>query len=82
MRMLGARLLALKQAEQEKERAEARGEKKQIGFGAQIRSYVLAPYVLVKDHRTNHETGNAAKVLDGDLAPFISAYLVQQGAQE
>lgn len=76
MRMLRARLQEIKRREQEKERDEARGVKKQITWGSQIRSYVLAPYVLVKDHRTNYETGNANKVLDGDLEPFIHSYLL------
>jgi peptide chain release factor 2 len=77
MRMLKARLLAIKREEQDRERAETRGEKKQSTFGSQIRSYVLAPYVMVKDHRTGHETGNAVRVLDGDLEPFILAYLLK-----
>ena len=51
--------------------------KKDIGFGSQIRSYVLHPYRLVKDHRTNVEVGNADGVLDGDLDEFIQAYLLQ-----
>ena len=53
------------------------GEKKEIGFGSQIRSYVFQPYQLVKDHRTNHEVGNISAVMDGDLDPFIEAYLLQ-----
>ena len=54
------------------------GEKKEIAFGSQIRSYVLQPYRLVKDHRTKLEEGNVDKVLDGDLDPFIKAYLMQK----
>ena len=51
--------------------------KKGINFGSQIRSYVLAPYRLVKDHRTDHEAGDTDRVLDGDLDPFIRAYLLR-----
>ena len=58
-----------------KERAAERGAAQDIGFGSQIRSYVLRPYQLVKDHRTNHEVGNAQGVLDGDLDGFIESYL-------
>jgi peptide chain release factor 2 len=56
------------------------GEKKKIEWGSQIRSYVLAPYRLVKDHRTNVEVGNADRVLDGDLDEFIRAALLSQRA--
>ena len=52
-------------------------EKMNIEFGSQIRSYVMHPYSLVKDHRTNHETSNVLKVLDGDLDSFIESYLKQ-----
>ena len=52
--------------------------KKEIGFGSQIRSYVLAPYRMVKDHRTKHETGDVDRVLDGDLDDFIKAYLLSK----
>jgi len=51
------------------------GEQTDIGFGHQIRSYVLHPYQMVKDHRTDHETGNTAAVLDGDIQPFIETFL-------
>ncbi|MGH7208159.1 MAG: peptide chain release factor 2, partial [Nitrospiraceae bacterium] len=54
------------------------GEKKEIGFGSQIRSYVFQPYQMVKDHRTNLEVGNVEAVMDGDLDEFIEAYLKQQ----
>ena len=59
----------------ESEAARARGESQTIGFGSQIRSYVVHPYTMVKDLRTNHETGNAQGVLDGDLDAFIRAEL-------
>lgn len=75
MRVLRARLLELKQAEQEKQLAELRGEYTKAEWGSQIRSYVLHPYQMVKDHRTDFETGNTQAVLDGDLDGFIEAYL-------
>jgi peptide chain release factor 2 len=75
MRILRARLLELKQAEKEEERAVLRGEYTKAEWGSQIRSYVLHPYQLVKDHRTDYETGNAQAVLDGDLDEFMEAYL-------
>jgi peptide chain release factor 2 len=75
MRVLRARLLELKRAEQEEQLAELRGEYTKAEWGSQIRSYVLHPYQMVKDHRTNHERGNAQAVLDGDLDDFIEAYL-------
>jgi peptide chain release factor 2 len=75
MRVLRARLLAIHQAEQEKELARLRGGYVQTNFGSQIRSYVLHPYQMVKDHRTEFEVGNAAGVLDGDLDGFIEAFL-------
>ncbi len=57
---------------------ELHGEKKEIGWGSQIRSYVLQPYRLAKDHRTNHEIGNVDAVLDGNIDPFIKAFLLWQ----
>ncbi len=77
MKILSARLLELKQAEREEERAVLRGEYTKAEWGSQIRSYVLHPYQLVKDHRTEHETGNTQAVLDGDLDEFMEAYLRQ-----
>jgi peptide chain release factor 2 len=75
MRVLRARLLDLKQQEQEKELAEIKGEHVQAEWGSQIRSYVLHPYQMVKDHRTGYEVGHAGGVLDGNLNDFIEAYL-------
>lgn len=77
MRILRARLLELKQAEREEERAVLRGEYTKAEWGSQIRSYVLHPYQMVKDHRTDHESGNTQAVLDGDLDEFMEAYLRQ-----
>ena len=75
MRILRARLLELRQAEKEEERAVLRGEYTKAEWGSQIRSYVLHPYQMVKDHRTEHETGNTQSVLDGDLDEFMEAFL-------
>lgn len=75
MRVLRARLLELKQQEREEKIAELRGEYQKAEWGSQIRSYILHPYQLVKDHRTDYETGNAQAVLDGDIDGFIDAYL-------
>ena len=77
MRILRARLLELKQAEKEEERAVLRGEYTKAEWGSQIRSYVLHPYQMVKDHRTDHETGNTQAVLDGALNEFMEAFLRQ-----
>ncbi len=75
MRVLRARLLELKQEEQEEQLAELRGEYTKAEWGSQIRSYVLHPYQMVKDHRTNYEVGNAQAVLNGEIDGFIEAYL-------
>jgi peptide chain release factor 2 len=75
MRILRARLLELKQAEKEEERAVLRGEYTKAEWGSQIRSYVLHPYQMVKDHRTEYESGNTQAVLDGELDEFMEAYL-------
>ena len=75
MQMLKAKLYLLKQEENLQKEAAIRGEVKEIGWGNQIRSYVMQPYTLVKDHRTNEESGNVSAVLDGDLDRFINAYL-------
>jgi len=75
MRVLRSRLLAIQKAEREEELAALRGEFQKIEWGSQIRSYVLHPYQMVKDHRTDYEVGNAQAVLNGDLDGFIEAYL-------
>lgn len=75
MRILRARLLELRQAEREEERAVLRGEYTKAEWGSQIRSYVLHPYQMVKDHRTDFQVGNAQTVLDGDLDGFMEDYL-------
>jgi len=77
MRILQAKLLELKRKQQEEELAEIRGELNEIAWGSQIRSYVFHPYSLVKDHRTNYETGNVNAVMDGEIDEFITAYLQQ-----
>lgn len=75
MRVLKSRLLEIKREEQDKHLAELRGEYTKAEWGSQIRSYVLHPYQMVKDHRTEHEVGNTQSVLDGDIDSFIEAYL-------
>jgi peptide chain release factor 2 len=75
MKILRARLLEIRQAEREEERAILRGEYTKAEWGSQIRSYVLHPYQMVKDHRTDFESGNTQAVLDGDLNAFMEAYL-------
>jgi len=77
MRVLRARLLEIKQAEKDEEVALLRGEYTKAEWGSQIRSYVLHPYQMVKDHRTEYERGNTQAVLDGDLDDFMEAYLKQ-----
>ncbi len=76
MKMLTAQLYKREQQKQQEEQEGLHGEKKEIGWGSQIRSYVLQPYRMIKDHRTNHEMGNVDAVLDGCLDPFIKAYLL------
>jgi len=83
MKILRARLYDLERARQEAEKAKLKGEHVEAGWGNQIRSYVLHPYNMVKDHRTGHETGNTGAVLDGNLDPFIESYLRSRvGAEE
>jgi peptide chain release factor 2 len=81
MQMLKAKLYMLKKEEEEAKLAGIRGEVKDIAWGSQIRSYVLQPYTMVKDTRTQEETSNAAGVLNGDLDRFINAYLKMQAGK-
>ena len=78
MKQLKARLYELEVRKKEEEADSIAGEKKEIGWGSQIRSYVLHPYRMVKDHRTGHEVGNTDAVLDGNIEDFIEAYLLSK----
>jgi peptide chain release factor 2 len=82
MRILKSRLLARAREEREAEMEALRGEKREIGFGSQIRSYVLHPYQMVKDHRTGVETGNVQAALDGDIDAFIQAELKRKAGPQ
>lgn len=87
MQMLKVKLKLLKEQEQAEKVSDIRGEVKEIGFGNQIRSYVMQPYTMVKDHRTNVENSNVTSVLDGNIDLFMNAYLKKtmgsaQGAEE
>ena len=77
MKLLRSRLYQLEVEKRKEEQAKLEGEKKEIGFGSQIRSYVLQPYQMVKDLRTGYEVGDVQRVLDGDLDGFVEAYLAQ-----
>ncbi len=81
MGMLRSRLVELEERRRLEEIARERGDAQDVNFGSQIRSYVLHPYTLVKDHRTSVEAGDTARVLDGDLDPFVRAYLLQTAAR-
>jgi peptide chain release factor 2 len=78
LRVLRARLTQIEEEKQREEIDELKGEHVEAGWGNQIRSYVLHPYQMVKDHRTEHESGNAGGVLDGQLDAFMEAYLRSQ----
>jgi peptide chain release factor 2 len=80
MRVLRARLFDLKTKEQQAKLEQLGGEKRDIAFGSQIRSYVLHPYQMIKDHRTKEEVGDVNRVLDGDIDVFIKAYLKRKAA--
>lgn len=82
MKILAAKLYEKKREEQERELAQIRGEVKDIAWGNQIRSYVFHPYSMVKDHRTGYEVGNVQAVMDGDLDPFIDAWLRSRLAEK
>jgi peptide chain release factor 2 len=78
MKLLKARLYQQEVEKRKEEQAKLEGEKKEIGFGSQIRSYVLQPYQMIKDLRTGHEVGDVQRILDGDLSEFVEAYLAQK----
>jgi peptide chain release factor 2 len=78
MAMLRSRLLEAEEQKRREEIAREKGEAQDVGWGSQIRSYVLQPYTMVKDHRTNHEMGDAQRVLDGDLDGFVRAELLRR----
>lgn len=80
MKVLKARLYDLKLKEQQDKLSQIGGAKKDIAFGSQIRSYVLQPYQMIKDHRTKHQEGQVDKVLNGDIDPFIKTYLMQKAS--
>jgi hypothetical protein len=80
MKVLRARLFDLKLKEQQNKLDQIGGEKRDIAFGSQIRSYVLQPYQMVKDHRTKFEVGDPSRVLGGDVDPLIKAYLMQKAS--
>jgi peptide chain release factor 2 len=75
MKLLMAKLVEIKEQEQKEKIEDIKGEYREIAWGSQIRSYVFHPYSLVKDHRTNEETGNVGAVMDGDIDSFINTYL-------
>jgi peptide chain release factor 2 len=80
MKVLRSRLFDLKLKEQEARLAQIAGIKMDIGFGSQIRSYVLQPYQMIKDHRTKMEVGDVRRILDGELDPFIKTYLLKKAS--
>lgn len=76
--MLISKLVQLKEKENKATISELKGEQREIAWGSQIRSYVFCPYTMVKDHRTNFETGNVEAVMNGELNDFMDAYLKQK----
>jgi peptide chain release factor 2 len=80
MKVLKARLYDLRMKESQAKLEQISGAKKEIAFGSQIRSYVLHPYQLVKDHRTKEQVGDVNRVLDGDLDVFIKSYLMKKSS--
>jgi peptide chain release factor 2 len=81
MKMLRSKLVALEEQKRMEEIAKEKGDAQDVNFGSQIRSYVLHPYSMVKDHRTEHEVGDTGRVLDGDLDGFVRAYLLKAAAR-
>ena len=81
MKMLRSKLVALEEQKRLEEIAKEKGDAQDVNFGSQIRSYVLHPYSMVKDHRTEHEVGDTGRVLDGDLDGFVRAYLLKAAAR-
>jgi peptide chain release factor 2 len=82
MKMLRAKLIEAEQRKREEEIAKEKGEAQDVAWGSQIRSYVLHPYTMVKDHRTGVEAGNAQGVLDGDLDQFVRAELLRRAGNQ
>lgn len=76
MKILKSKLYILKKQEEEEALKKEKGEEREIAWGSQIRSYVFQPYQLVKDHRTNYETGNVQSVMDGNITGFLHEYLI------
>ena len=81
MKMLYGKLVERREAERQAELAKEKGDAQDVNFGSQIRSYVLHPYTMVKDHRTLHEMGDAQRVLDGDLDGFVRAELLRNAGK-
>jgi len=81
MKMLRSKLVELEERQRQEEVAREKGDAQDVNFGSQIRSYVLHPYTMVKDHRTDHEMGDANRVLEGDLDGFVRAYLLKAAAR-
>jgi peptide chain release factor 2 len=81
MKMLRSKLVELEERKRMEELAREKGEAQDVNFGSQIRSYVLHPYTMVKDHRTDHEVGDANRVLEGDLDGFVRAYLLRSASR-
>jgi peptide chain release factor 2 len=82
LKVLRSRLAALREQQRAEQRQELKGERQSMEWGSQIRSYVLQPYTLVKDHRTGFEVGNVQAVLEGDLEPFMEAFLRWDAGRE
>jgi peptide chain release factor 2 len=80
MKVLKARLYDLERQKQQEKLSQIGGAKKDIAFGSQIRSYVLQPYQMIKDHRTKYQEGQVEKVLNGDIDPFIKTFLMQKAS--